>query len=416
MHIAIAGNIGAGKTTLTQLLAKHYKWEAQLEDVVDNPYLDDFYNQMERWSFNLQVYFLNSRFRQVLQIRKSGKDIIQDRTIYEDANIFAPNLHAMGLMTNRDFENYSSLFNLMESLVEAPDLLIYLRSSIPNLVSQIHKRGRDYENSISIDYLSRLNERYEAWIHGYKKGRLLVIDVDDLDFVENKEDLGGIIKSPFYPDACYPLENKLLIGATLNHHELGGKEEELFLKDFKFLCPANAAKQQRVYPRPGVWQWDRIDEFLEFSKTHNLSVRIHGPISPQASKWAKEDRRTAEELEDVMIEFMTASAKRYNQESTVHYMDVVNETILPDGSWFGPKPGTDRWENPWLTMGLDENGIPNYIVKAFEIATKHAPNVKLVYNQNAGMQKPIWDKVKETILYLRNKGLRVDGIGLFWQA
>lgn len=209
-------------------------------------------------------------------------------------------------------------------------------------------------------------------------------------------------------------ENKLLIGATLNHHELGGKEEELFLKDFKFLCPANAAKQQRVYPRPGVWQWDRIDEFLEFSKTHNLSVRIHGPISPQASKWAKEDRRTAEELEDVMIEFMTASAKRYNEESTVHYMDVVNETILPDGSWFGPKPGTDRWENPWLTMGLDENGVPNYIVKAFEIATKHAPNVKLVYNQNAGMQKPMWDKVKETILYLRNKGLRVDGIG--WQG
>ena len=194
MHIAIAGNIGAGKTTLTQLLAKHYKWEAQLEDVVDNPYLDDFYNQMERWSFNLQVYFLNSRFRQVLQIRKSGKDIIQDRTIYEDANIFAPNLHAMGLMTNRDFDNYSSLFNLMESLVEAPDLLIYLRSSIPNLVNQIHKRGRDYENSISIDYLSRLNERYEAWIHGYNKGRLLIIDVDDLDFVENKEDLDAILK------------------------------------------------------------------------------------------------------------------------------------------------------------------------------------------------------------------------------
>ena len=193
MHVAIAGNIGAGKTTLTQLLAKHYKWEAQLEDVVDNPYLDDFYNQMERWSFNLQVYFLNSRFRQVLQIRESGKDIIQDRTIYEDANIFAPNLHAMGLMTNRDFENYASLFGLMESLVQSPDLIIYLRSSIPNLVSQIHKRGRDYENSISIDYLSRLNERYEAWIHGYTKGKLLIIDVDDLDFVENEEDLGFII-------------------------------------------------------------------------------------------------------------------------------------------------------------------------------------------------------------------------------
>ncbi|MFH4964540.1 deoxynucleoside kinase [Gaetbulibacter sp. M235] len=195
MHIAIAGNIGAGKTTLTKLLAKHYKWEAQLEDVVDNPYLDDFYNQMERWSFNLQVYFLNSRFRQVLQIRKSGKDIIQDRTIYEDAHIFAPNLHAMGLMTNRDYENYKSLFDLMESLVHGPDVLIYLRSSIPNLVSQIHKRGRDYENSISIDYLSRLNERYEAWIHGYDKGKLLIIDVDHLDFVEKPEDLGTIINT-----------------------------------------------------------------------------------------------------------------------------------------------------------------------------------------------------------------------------
>ena len=193
MHVAIAGNIGAGKTTLTKLLAKHYKWEAQLEDVVDNPYLDDFYNQMERWSFNLQVYFLNSRFRQVNQIQQSGKSIIQDRTIYEDAYIFAPNLHAMGLMTNRDFENYSSLFELMESFVKGPDLLIYLRSSIPNLVAQIHKRGREYENSISIDYLSRLNERYEAWITKYDKGNLLIIDVDDLDFVSNPEDLGGII-------------------------------------------------------------------------------------------------------------------------------------------------------------------------------------------------------------------------------
>ena len=193
MHVAIAGNIGAGKTTLTKLLAKHYKWEAQLEDVVDNPYLDDFYNQMERWSFNLQVYFLNSRFRQVNQIQQSGKDIIQDRTIYEDAFIFAPNLHAMGLMTNRDFENYSSLFQLMESFVKGPDLLIYLRSSIPNLVAQIHKRGREYENTISIDYLSRLNERYEAWISKYDKCNLLIIDVDDLDFVTNPEDLGGII-------------------------------------------------------------------------------------------------------------------------------------------------------------------------------------------------------------------------------
>ena len=192
MHVAIAGNIGAGKTTLTELLAKHYNWEPQFEDVVDNPYLDDFYNKMERWSFNLQVYFLNSRFRQVLQIRKDGQDTIQDRTIYEDAHIFAPNLHSMGLMTNRDFENYKTLFDLMESLVQGPDLLIYLRSSIPNLVGQIHKRGREYENSISIEYLSRLNERYEAWVHGYK-GRLLVIDVDELNFVDNPEDLGSII-------------------------------------------------------------------------------------------------------------------------------------------------------------------------------------------------------------------------------
>ena len=193
MHIAIAGNIGAGKTTLTKLLSKHFKWTPQYEDVVDNPYLDDFYNEMERWSFNLQIYFLNSRFRQLLDIRDSKKTIIQDRTIYEDAYIFAPNLHAMGLLTNRDYNNYKSLFDLMESVVDAPDLMIYLRSSIPNLVSQIHKRGRDYENSISIDYLSRLNERYEAWIHGYDKGKLLIIDVDNINFVDNPEDLGDII-------------------------------------------------------------------------------------------------------------------------------------------------------------------------------------------------------------------------------
>jgi len=193
MHVAIAGNIGAGKTTLTKLLAKHYKWDPHFESVDENPYLDDFYGEMERWSFNLQVYFLNSRFRQVLEIRESGRSIIQDRTIYEDARIFAPNLHAMGLMPNRDFKNYDSLFELMERLVTPPDLLIYLRASIPTLVGQIHKRGRDYENSISIDYLSRLNERYEAWITKYTKGKLLIVDVDNLNFVDNQEDLGSII-------------------------------------------------------------------------------------------------------------------------------------------------------------------------------------------------------------------------------
>lgn len=195
MHVAIAGNIGAGKTTLTELLAKHFKWEAQYEDVLENPYLEDFYNEMSRWSFNLQVYFLNSRFRQILDIRQSGKDIIQDRTIYEDAFIFAPNLHAMGLMTNRDYENYRSLFDLMESVTKAPDLLIYLRSSVPNLVKQIQKRGREYENSISIDYLNRLNERYEAWIHDYKKGNLLIFNVDEINFVDKPEDLGEIINN-----------------------------------------------------------------------------------------------------------------------------------------------------------------------------------------------------------------------------
>ena len=194
MHVAIAGNIGAGKTTLTKLLAKHYNWKPHFESVDENPYLDDFYGEMERWSFNLQVYFLNSRFRQILELRETGKNIIQDRTIYEDASIFAPNLHAMGLMTNRDFSNYSSLFELMENLVTPPDLLIYLRANIETLVGQIHKRGRDYENSISIDYLSRLNERYEAWITKYSKGKLLIIDVDNLNFVDNPEDLSSIIE------------------------------------------------------------------------------------------------------------------------------------------------------------------------------------------------------------------------------
>ena len=193
MHIAIAGNIGAGKTSLTELLAKHYNWEPHYEDVIDNPYLDDFYNQMERWSFNLQVYFLKSRFEQLLSFRENNKTVIQDRTIYEDAHIFAPNLNAMGLMNQRDFNNYKGIFELMESLIQGPDLLIYLRGSIPNLVNKIHKRGREYESSISIDYLSRLNERYEAWISSYDSSKLIIVDVDSLDFVENKEDLSKVI-------------------------------------------------------------------------------------------------------------------------------------------------------------------------------------------------------------------------------
>jgi len=194
MHIAVTGNIGAGKTTLTTMLAKHYGWETQFEDVDHNPYLDDFYQDMSKWSFALQMYFLGSRFRQVKEIRESGKNIIQDRTIYEDAYIFAENLNEMNLLSDRDYSNYTSLFNLMKSFVSAPDLLIYLKADISTLTKQIAKRGREYEAGISIDYLMRLNKKYEAWINSYKEGKLLVIDVNDLDFVEKKEDFGYILE------------------------------------------------------------------------------------------------------------------------------------------------------------------------------------------------------------------------------
>ena len=194
MHIAIAGNIGSGKTTLTGLLSKHYRWVAHYEDVETNPYLNNFYEDMQRWAFNLQIYFLNSRFRQIVDIRKSGQKVIQDRTIYEDAYIFAPNLHAMGLMSSRDFENYSSLFELMNSFIDPPDLLIYLKAGVPTLVSQIQKRGRVYENSIRLDYLKCLNDRYEKWIEHYNKGKLLIIDVDNIKFSEKATDLGEVVQ------------------------------------------------------------------------------------------------------------------------------------------------------------------------------------------------------------------------------
>ena len=194
MHIAIAGNIGSGKTTLTSLLAKHFGWQPHYEDVDTNPYLPSFYEDMQRWSFNLQIYFLNSRFRQIVDIRQSGKNVIQDRTIYEDANIFAPNLHTMNLMTARDYDNYQSLFQLMASFIQPPDLLIYLRADVPTLVRNIQKRGRDYEASIRLDYLKSLNERYENWINGYTSGKLLIFDVDNINFQENPEDLGKIIE------------------------------------------------------------------------------------------------------------------------------------------------------------------------------------------------------------------------------
>jgi len=193
MHIAVAGNIGSGKTTLTSLLSKHFGWEAHYEDIDDNPYLNDFYNDMQRWSFNLQIYFLNTRFNQILSFRRSGKTLVQDRTIYEDAYIFAPNLHAMGLMSTRDFENYFTLFNMLGSLIQPPDLIISLRVSVPTLVKQIQKRGRKYEDNIRLDYLKRLNERYEAWIESYKLGKMMIIDVDTNNFIDRPEDMSVVI-------------------------------------------------------------------------------------------------------------------------------------------------------------------------------------------------------------------------------
>ena len=193
LHIAVSGNIGAGKTTLTGLLSNHYGWDAHFEDADQNPYMNDFYAEMQRWSFNMQIYFLNNRFSQVLDIRGGKKGVIQDRTIYEDAYIFAPNLHSMGLMTTRDFETYFSLFNLLDRFVQPPDLLVYLRASVPRLVSQIQNRGREYEEAIRLDYLKRLNERYEAWVSTYDKGKLLIIDIDNNNFRDEPEDLGAII-------------------------------------------------------------------------------------------------------------------------------------------------------------------------------------------------------------------------------
>ena len=192
-HIAIAGNIGAGKTTLTKILAKHFNWAPHFEDVENNPYLNDFYNDMQRWSFNLQIFFLNNRLKQLVKIQKGDQVVIQDRTIYEDAYIFAPNLHEMGLMTKRDFENYENFFETLKEMVNPPDLLIYLKASVPKLVGQIQKRGREYEENIRLDYLKRLNEYYNKWLDNYSDGKLLIIDIYKLNFDENKEDLSKVI-------------------------------------------------------------------------------------------------------------------------------------------------------------------------------------------------------------------------------
>ncbi len=193
-HIAIAGNIGSGKTTLAGMLAKHYKWQPHFEDIEHNPYLVDFYEDMPRWAFNLQIYFLNTRIKNLIDIRTGNETVIQDRTIYEDAYIFAPNLFDMGLMTKRDFENYTSFFQNLKALIQPPDLLIYLRASIPALVDQIQKRGREYEENIRLDYLKRLNGFYNKWIDKYTDGPLLIIDVDNCNFADKEEDLADVVR------------------------------------------------------------------------------------------------------------------------------------------------------------------------------------------------------------------------------
>jgi len=193
IHLAIAGNIGAGKTTLTQLIANHYQWQPQFEYVVDNPYLNDFYEDMQRWAFHQQIYYLNVRFSQIQQIRQNSLNIVQDRTIYEDAYIFAPNLHEMGVMSTRDFDTYSALFQNMETFLSPPDLLIYLKASVPTLIEHIQKRGRMYEKNIREDYLARLNQRYQEWMKTYKRGKLIVVDIDTNYFADKKGDLQTII-------------------------------------------------------------------------------------------------------------------------------------------------------------------------------------------------------------------------------
>jgi GH35 family endo-1,4-beta-xylanase len=208
--------------------------------------------------------------------------------------------------------------------------------------------------------------------------------------------------------------NQVYVGATLNHRQLNTKVSKMFLDEFTYSTPENCAKQARIHPKPGVWDWKLIDDYLDFADKHKITLRIHGPISPQASHWAKADNRTKEELEKNMVEYFTALCKRMNKEPSVKWMDVVNETITPEGKWFEEKPGVTLWENPWEQIGRDENDVPLYITKAFEIANKYAPNISLVFNQHGGMEPKMWDKVKETILYLKGKGYRIDGLG--WQA
>jgi len=329
---------------------------------------------------------------QLLAARYFKDNVVSSTTVLKMAN---KSVKVKTLKTNKRAQVISEFIikTMKLSNIKAQFLLETLSEKYTNNISKT--RGKNFSQE-------EKREIYKATFLETKNKLLIKFTKSEFDQI-NKLEQSKRKKS-----------SNVLVGATLNYRELNTIKEKLFLKDFNYLTPANAAKQSRVHPNPTVWKWQQIDDFINFSKKHNIQVRLHGPISPQASKWAKQDYRTAEELEAIMIEFTTAFAKKFNNEPTVKWMDVVNETILPDGKWFGPKKGTDKWENPWLKIGLDENGFPLYILKSFEIATKHATNIKLVYNQNAGMQKTLWDKLKKTVLYLRSKGYRVDGIG--WQA
>ena len=209
-------------------------------------------------------------------------------------------------------------------------------------------------------------------------------------------------------------KDSFFIGASLNHFQLNTEIEKIFLKEFNYLTPANSFKQTVIHPKPDVWRWNRYNDFINFANENNLFVRVHGPISPQASKWVKDDLRTKEELSNILEEYLTELCKKVNKEKSVKWMDVVNETVLRNGDWFAEKPGNNQWENPWTQIGINDDGFPKYIVKSFEIANKNAPNVKLVYNHNGGMEKVMWEKIMETISYIKSKGLRIDAIG--WQA
>ena len=243
-----------------------------------------------------------------------------------------------------------------------------------------------------------------------KKSFFLILGIVQylLTYSQNQISFKNIIK-----DYNYSIDS-FFIGASLNHFQLNSQAENLFLNEFNYLTPANAFKQTIIHPRPNIWKWEKCNDFINFANENNLVLRVHGPISPQSSKWVKDDERTKEELTLILDEYFIELCKKVNKESVVRWMDVVNETVLRNGSWFAEKPGNTKWENPWTQIGINEDGYPKYIVRAFEIANKHAPKVKLVYNHNGGMEKVMWEKVIETIAYLKSKGLRVDAIG--WQA